>query len=445
MTEPEPPPARRRSILTLIAWLVIAGATAYIIATTAIEKNSDPEPARRTADVGFRIAARYAVGTHRILSAFGPAGGGQANSLLAQVDAAAKSRDERVAAAIIGGEVAGADAALQRLALLPPDEGADDIEALRAIYTPGSAAPLSVKQSEALVTRHGWFGRVALAYGLSPDDPARRAALRPAVRTAVTVVVAMFLGGAAFLAGLVVIAVAIVRWTDTRLPRVYRRPAGPTGPFLEAFAAYIAGMVIVSALARLLLGERVVAIWFVIVILPFAFFWPLLRGVSRSELREGLGWHRGRGVWREIGAGIAGYLAGLPLLAGGALITLLLQRWAHSDTSHPIVNEFGRGGWRTVRLFLLAAVWAPVVEETMFRGALYHHLRARLPWPAAAGTVALLFAAVHPQGWAAIPVLGAIAFSFATLREWRGSIIAPAVAHAINNGAVTLLLVLLLA
>jgi membrane protease YdiL (CAAX protease family) len=43
-----------------------------------------------------------------------------------------------------------------------------------------------------------------------------------------------------------------------------------------------------------------------------------------------------------------------------------------------------------------------------------------------------------------VPTLGAIGFCFATAREWRGSIIAPAVAHALNNGAVTVLLVLML-
>ena len=78
----------------------------------------------------------------------------------------------------------------------------------------------------------------------------------------------------------------------------------------------------------------------------------------------------------------------------------------------------------------------------MFRGAFYHHLRSRLPWPLAAGLVGVLFAAIHPQGWSAIPLLGAVGFVFAAMREWRGSIIAPIVAHAINNGAVVTLLVL---
>jgi membrane protease YdiL (CAAX protease family) len=69
----------------------------------------------------------------------------------------------------------------------------------------------------------------------------------------------------------------------------------------------------------------------------------------------------------------------------------------------------------------------------MFRGILFHHLRTRWSWPASAGLVALIFAAIHPQGWAAIPILGAIAIVLAALREWRGSIIAPVAAHAFNN------------
>jgi membrane protease YdiL (CAAX protease family) len=238
--------------------------------------------------------------------------------------------------------------------------------------------------------------------------------------------------------------IGFVRWLGGSFPTAYRPATRPTGPFVEAFAVYLLGMVGITAVVRKVVGDRVGATWFVIVILPAVFLWPLLRGVSRADLRAGLGWHRGRGFWREAGAGFVGYLAGLPVLLAGAMVTLLLQRFSGSDTSHPIVNEVGRGGWRTVQLFFLAAVWAPVVEETMFRGAFYHHLRARLPWPLAAGVVALLFAAVHPQGWAAIPVLGAIAMTLATIREWRGSIVASAVAHAVNNGAVTLLLVLLL-
>jgi membrane protease YdiL (CAAX protease family) len=77
----------------------------------------------------------------------------------------------------------------------------------------------------------------------------------------------------------------------------------------------------------------------------------------------------------------------------------------------------------------------------MFRGALYNHVRAKLPWWAAALLVGVIFASIHPQGWVGIPLLTAIAMTLATLREWRGSIIAPMTAHACTN-AVTLTMLL---
>ena len=95
-----------------------------------------------------------------------------------------------------------------------------------------------------------------------------------------------------------------------------------------------------------------------------------------------------------------------------------------------------------VQLFLLASVVAPLVEETMFRGALYHYLRGSWRWAASAGTAALLFAAVHPQGWTTIPAIGAIGFNLATIREWRGSLAASITAHAMNNAIVCAFLVL---
>jgi membrane protease YdiL (CAAX protease family) len=78
----------------------------------------------------------------------------------------------------------------------------------------------------------------------------------------------------------------------------------------------------------------------------------------------------------------------------------------------------------------------------MFRGALFHHLRRRWNWVVSAGFSALIFAAVHPQGWTAIPVLGSLALVFAAVREWRGSAIAPMTGHFIQNFAVTTMLIL---
>jgi len=75
---------------------------------------------------------------------------------------------------------------------------------------------------------------------------------------------------------------------------------------------------------------------------------------------------------------------------------------------------------------------------------LFHHLRGRWAWAPSAAVVAVIFAAIHPQGWVAVPVLASIALALAALREWRGSIIASMTAHAFNNFmAITVALVLL--
>jgi membrane protease YdiL (CAAX protease family) len=463
VTEPSQlPPAphpRRGRIGTLIAWLLIIASVGYLAVGRAVYERAaappdhDPEPSFQVLFVG-----RYAVGVHALTSALGGPGTPRAATgpatvparspaadLLPQVDAAAEaapSPGNRLRAAIVAGEVAGADAALKRL------ESSDAPQAgvLRALYRGGPDA-LPQDQRGNLVHDLGWFGELALVHGKPPGDPQRREVMRPALRTTWVAAAAGAAALAALVAGTIVLIVAIVLKSQGGLKFAYQRPPPdrPTGPFLEAFAAYLAGMVVISTAVSLLMERTVAATWFVVAVIPVVFVWPRLRGVPWRELRYGIGWTAGRGLFREAGAGILGYFAGLPLLAAGVLVTLLLQRFSGADTAHPIVNEIVKGGpWRIVQLFVLAAVWAPVVEETMFRGAFYHHLRRRLPWPAAAAAVGLLFAAVHPQGWAAIPALGAIGFSFATVREWRGSIVGPAVAHALNNGAVTLLELLMM-
>lgn len=313
---------------------MILASAAYIVAATAIEKRASPT-ARAASDVALRIASRYAVGVHHTFAAFQPQGvESQAAAMLPQVDAAAVTRDDKLKAAIIAGEIGGAAAAFHRLDAVPaePSPEGDDLAALRAIYAAGGAVSLTPDQTTTLTRRHDWFGRLALAYGTSGDDPRRREALRPAVRTATVLVAAAFGGIAALLIGFVLLVVALVRWSRGTLAGAYRPATEPTGPFLEAFAVYIAAMVGVAALLQWLLGERPASTWLLVVILPFVFLWPLLRGVSGGGLRAGLGWHRGRGFFREAGAGVIGYLAGLPVLAAGAVITMVLQRWSGSDT-----------------------------------------------------------------------------------------------------------------
>jgi membrane protease YdiL (CAAX protease family) len=111
---------------------------------------------------------------------------------------------------------------------------------------------------------------------------------------------------------------------------------------------------------------------------------------------------------------------------------------------HPVVPILpGAGLELKVTIFVLAAIIAPIVEETMFRGVFYRHLREGTRkfggvWSflASALLTSFIFAAIHPQGWRGIPPLMGIAMGLNLAREWRGSLIPSMIAHGINNGLV---------
>jgi len=95
-------------------------------------------------------------------------------------------------------------------------------------------------------------------------------------------------------------------------------------------------------------------------------------------------------------------------------------------------------------VFVSACIAAPVVEETMFRGVLYRHLRdwsqSWARWVSIAFSAILngfVFAAIHPQGIMAIPLLMTLAMCFSLVREWRNSLLTPMLMHAIHNTLVT--------
>jgi membrane protease YdiL (CAAX protease family) len=223
------------------------------------------------------------------------------------------------------------------------------------------------------------------------------------------------------------------------------RLASPrTGPFLEAFAIYLASQILLSVAIHFAFPNKATLEmeWLMLALLPVIFLWPVWRGVTWRDLRRALGWHLGRGVFREIGAGVVGYVAGFPVFFLCAMVSAVLTYLSGSDPAHPIQFEVGKSFTGNLQLYLLACVWAPVVEETMFRGALFHHLRRRWNWLISAAFSGLIFAAVHPQGWTAIPVLGSLGLIFAAIREWRGSAIASMAGHFIQNFTVTTMLIL---
>jgi membrane protease YdiL (CAAX protease family) len=215
--------------------------------------------------------------------------------------------------------------------------------------------------------------------------------------------------------------------------------------FLEAFAMYISLFVLFGeVLRRVAPSISLVAYLLSTLLLPLALVWPARRGKTVRDSRRGFCWHRGEGIVKERGCGVIGYITGLPIVAIALVITFFLSRFASASPSHPIMGELRGGVLEIGLIYLLACIWAPIMEETMFRGALFNHLRGRWGWLISSLVVGLLFALVHPQGWTAIPVLGSIGAVLASVREWRGSLIGPMTAHALNNAtAVTAVLLLI--
>ncbi len=440
------------------------------------------------------------------------AGGGPSPGLplLGQLEDAARSDEEKVRVAIVAGELDGPEAALNRLhkvveshpateespagspaelnqakgeqngrapvesgkespAAEAPDGGTDageplhpdiakDIAALELIYG-GRAGEVTDDQKAGLAARHGWFGRLALVQGVPPKDPARVAL----VGGGEIMVVLLFLIGAGFvllfLTGLGMLVFFIVKLATGKLRSHFVPPAPGGSVYLETVAAFVAAFVIFQLVLYGLLGgikhmsgpataAVILSQW----ILLAAVFWPMARGVGFSELRAAIGWHSGRGVLREIGAGLAAYLAGIPILVVAAITAIVLVLvWEVIKKSagmapspppeNPVVHLLGGNNWWAIAAFaLLATVWAPIVEEAIFRGCLFRHARARVNVAFAAIASALVFGGMHGYpGPLLLPVMS-LGLVFALMREWRGSLIASMTAHCVHNAMVTTVL-----
>jgi membrane protease YdiL (CAAX protease family) len=442
-------PSRKRSrVPAFISWAVILGLVGLVV-----YKNARPGDAadnerllnnERARMVGMLVVQLKAVekdaGATRL-------SGQRMESLIAQIEGDARTPEDRIRVAILAGESLGSDAALAKLSRVSENdiegELAGDIRSIRTIYEDGADA-LSAAERESLVRRHGYLGRLALAHDIPADVEPRKTLQSEAFWF--TVRLSFLAVGLVLLLGLslILFAIGCIWFFKGRIRRAYVPDASSNGAFLEGFALYIVLFVALGPLLRWRGSVSVHWTWIALLILPIVWLWTGRRGTTFQQRLHAFGWHRGQGFLREAGAGIAGYIAGLVVIAVGCLVTVVLVRYTGINASSPIVRELDGGPLQLVGLYALACVFAPVMEEAMFRGALFHHLRQRWGWAASAFVVSFIFAILHPQGWVALPALFSIAMVLAALREWRGSLIAPMAAHACSNFLVlTLALVLL--
>ena len=451
------PPPNRYATGTWICWVIIlccVGFVALLANLNAMKQTEQQEHASShdTAagvNMNLLMISRYSVGARTLLPMTSPE---IAAKMLQNVDAVAKSRRDRICAAIIAGEISGADEALRRFAEIDNELEESEVPilfALHAIYR-NSPEILNQEQQDALIRELGWHGSLALSFDRPAGDSLRSQVLDSATRTLIVVFVVIAIIGGTLLLGLgLLITATTLRSKDRLHVRFVPVPESgiPVPPvFLEAFAIYIAGYVLFSLVLALLVPNSTMSYSLIFTAaLPFIVAWPIWRGMNWRETLRGYGWHRGGGIFKEIGCGIMGYVTGLPVIAVAFLVTIGLSSLAGVHPTHPVTEYFSLEGWPLAIIYFIACIWAPVMEETVFRGALYNHLRSRrVNWAISASLVGLIFAVIHPQGWTTIPVLGTIGAVLAGIREWRGSLIGPIAAHALSNATVTTIGVMLL-
>lgn len=450
------------------------GPTTEELAERAPDEIVPPTPADP-----FTLSARFAVQSQGMHPAFA----GDPELTMETLDAWAVSPENRVRAAIVAGELLGADRALARLEELRDlfGEGtplARDVGDLIAIYERASADSDSGSDSsdstvdraaddstnkliddasaDRLVAHHGFFGQVALTTGLDDTHPDREPLVTGGGKLAALL---LGIGGGLVLvfgAGFCLFITAILLISMRKIRSGMGTPEPGGSVFLEAFAIFAGGFLLLMLSLSLL--SRVVGdpTWLTVIqmcaqwMLLAAPLWPLMRGMRWHDFCRAIGWHKGKGVFREIGAGVLGYLAGLPLLALGigitlglvGIVTVLRQRAGLGEPPPPnnAVFELATSDSPLVLIlvFLLATVWAPVCEESIFRGSLYRHMRGRVGIVFAAAASALVFGLCHAYGPVLVFPVVMLGVTFAFLREWRGSLIAPITAHALHNGTVTI-------
>ena len=475
------PPARHAKKVR--EWVVTALAAVALVTVAVLQRPEGPDPAKLAeARAGITVEPvsvdpLVAIGKAMLWWKWKRTDADPA--VMQRIDEMAHTAADKFRAAVVAGEFVDDVAREDRFETLeerlaPESVLRQDIAAVRMMRAGDLGQSPRPDMIEGLKERHGWFARVAML----GQDGAADAALtdeteRHGVRV-LLVLVGLFGGVVAGVgAGVAALIVLIVRAATGNLRGRFVRTPPEMGSdralWLETFAVFLVGFLLVHVAGA---GLKVVAApeasWPAAAVLLMQWglagviFWPRLRGMSRERFLGELGWHRGRGVMREMGAGVLGYLAGLPVYFAVAVMVAVVSMLADlvrkaggqggEDVPLPDNKVFDlvghAGGWMLVLLASLIVVWAPLVEESIFRGALFRHIRGRLggAWGlvASVGIVAAAFAVAHSYVLAGVVMVATLGAMFSLMREWRGSLIAPMTAHCMHNSLVLMVLVSLL-
>jgi membrane protease YdiL (CAAX protease family) len=478
-----PAPAAPKKGHTALAWLVIVAAVSFLVGSryvplSAAKAENAAQGEERLNLVVLELQFRYFVGLNAMREQYpvlATIGGASSEEIYAQAKELTPGGVEAQLRLVpIAGELRGPAEALRLLGeISPPLPAAQQqlVDILTHVYRDDEAGhfdlpSLAAPRRALLAEKLGWFGALALhapAPAPHPEAPGRAEVLQPAVRTYLTCTVASLLILVAVAAGCFGLLAFLIWAYKSGLREGLHRGAGNYGGlYAETFACWLVCYFGLSLLSGLVLqgAPLLVQAGLAMLLSLVALAWPVLRGIPWQQVRQDIGWTGGRRhPLLELGAGAVSYLVNLPVVRVGLALTLTLatlatrlaagepgdEGGAAPTPAHPLIQLLIEPSWPSLlMIFLVASIVAPFVEETMFRGVLYRHLReltARLGrWPSAligALVNSFIFAVIHPQGLIAVPVLMSLALGFCLAREWRGTLLSSIFAHGLNNALVT--------
>lgn len=497
-----PPPARPRGfgwITTVISWVVILALVVLVVWGQTRRENRSAEGESKLDYTVFELQARNILGANELLPGYSKDFYQQAKPLNRG------PLGERLRFIVIAGDLAGPGEARKKLGQIrdqlkewkvkPANEQARLLNALDALYRDYAnlhfdAPSVSKSERKLIVQELGWLGELALApKGVSsgivpavggvlagatvpkivaPATPEKRTELlEPAMRTFITFMVAILVAGMLGFLGFAGLVLFVVMIFSGKIKAGVECGITYGNVYAETFALWMIVFFGLSLAAHFVpeevAGELTPAAAAMLLSL-IALLWPVLRGVPWRQVRQDIGWTAGRQPLLEPIIGIGSYAMSLPLLVCGIALTALLM-WIQGMfdvpgsasnpfapggyPAHPIVEKLAHGDLlEKFKIIFLASIVAPIVEETMFRGVLYRHMRegtcrlGRVMSIFLSGTiVSFVFAIIHPQGWVAVPALMSLAYGFTIAREWRGTLIPSMVAHGLSNGLVTMMVI----
>ena len=349
----------------------------------------------------------------------------------------------------------------------PGEQDLDEV--IQHALSSTESAPFSLAEQNLVVERLGWFGELLSAHAVSeraPDAPNKNdvtpTIFVEAKNSFMRFLIGLFVFLGAMVFGFIALVVIVTAFSKNRTTWHFTPPTIRPALALETFALYLIAMFGLSHLAAWLLPRglgntaaklfgqsaplsvNAIAIVFTLLVM----LWPIFWGERWREVRRSFGifTESFTRFYQDILLAPTTYLASWIILIvilfgyGMAVDALGIDM---SQGAHPVVPLLlkSHDPSVTTAVLILAAIIAPIIEEIFFRGALYGYMRTRLNRWTAILLSSLIFAVIHPQGMVGVVPLTCIGCVLAFLREWRGSLVAPMIAHACFNG-VTLLIIL---